>query len=480
MSVEDNKEKYEILFLANEDSSLTALNYESFEYGLSKSTVDPNDYNLVKFNSGYEVLEVKADVINLLNNPKYLDLIQKNKLSIIVFTSNQLIATISALNELNINHEDNCLIISSSSLTNLPPGQNISMSYSNNSEVKSLIVHQELKKIKYTILVYEKGNNYSEDYRRQFESENFNREVIYIPAELNDLDSSIDLINEILDYSNCIKLKDIEIIICMFSTESEYIIPKINYYDNYIITCSESNETLRLKDANDKIPTSVTLLLPLDITESLMNYKKYLLKYDIRPSTFATGYFDCACQMGQMIKLNRKLNVEEFTNRITTFYNYTSAQYGAGWIDIVERRNTNSNYGYIFTYDPIINTEEKINSYYRRSPWFSVLHNSAAMPYYVSNVFWVTPNNFIIYYNEWRYFEQIDDKEELKYYLSFDNGNNIADKNGGKIDISGYASALLPVYYKTDGEIKRPSVTVPDYHKEIFDYPFSFVSKITV
>ena len=477
--------KYEILYIDGpEGNGLTILNYESFIYGLEISTVDNNSYNITKVNVNYSIIETKNAVLDFINNTPNIDtLINQNKFCILVLTSNQLFGAIDALKEKNIDHNKNVLIISSSGLGTIPEGQNISLLYSGNKEIDALIIHQKIHKIKNSVMIYEKGNVFCEDYKKLYEEKNLQCNVVYIPLELNNKDNAINTLNNLLyniyKKKKC-KMYTLEIILNVFILEANYIIPKINYYKGLRVICNIASDNADPVNQNINLPVMITKILPLDITKATDTFRIYMLKYPGVPSSFAAGYYDSAVQLGQVIKLNLEINITSFCNRLTIFDDEKSVQYAGAWIDPIEKRNINANYGYLYTYDPIMNTKEKINNYYIRSPWMPIIPSSASMPYYITNAFWVEPKKWLVYYSPWRYFTEIKNKEKyLKYYLGMDKSNYIKGTTG-KFTITGYASIILSVYYKIKNDKEVPKIFIPKNDQKIFNYPFDYSRTIII
>ncbi len=478
-------DKYEILYIDGpQGNGLTILNYESFIYGLERSTVDPESYNITKKNANYSIIEAKNIVLDFINNTPNIDtLIQQNKFFILVLSSNQLTGAIEALKEKNIDHNEKVLIIASSGLGILPEGQNVSLLYSGNKEIDALIIHQKIHKIKYSIMIYEKDNVFCEDYKKLYEEKNLMCDVIYIPLDLNNKDNAVNTLNNILyniyKKQPC-KICQLEIILNVFTGQANYIIPKINYYKGMRVICNIASDGADPVGQNINLPVMITQIIPLDITSASNIYYKYMLKYDDKPSAFAPAYYDSGVQLGQMMKLNLEVNVTTFSNRLTVFDDEKSVQYGGAWINPIERRNINANYGYIYTYDPIMNTKEKIDNYNLRSPWMPILPSSASMPYFISNAYWVEPKKWVVYYSEWRYFPEIENKPEyLKYYLGMDYSEYI--KNAfTEFTISGYASSILAIYYKKKNNKEVPVLFIPKNDENIFKYPFDYSRTIII
>ncbi len=479
-------DKYEILYIDGpQGNGLTILNYESFLYGLERSTVESNLYNITKKNANYSIIETKNIVLDFINNTPNIDsLIEQNKFYIIVLASNQLFGAIEALKEKNIDHNEKVLIIASSGIGTLPEGQNISLLYSGNKEIDALVIHQKIHKIKYSIMIYEKDNVFCEDYKRLYEEKNLMCNVIYIPLDLNNKDEAINTLNNILFEFNkkqpC-KLYELEIILNVFTLQFNYIVPKINYYKGIRVIGNIASDNAEPVGQNINIPVMITKLLPLDITKATDIYRKYMLKYFPEiPSSFAAGYYDSGVQLGQMMKLNLEVNITNFCNRLTVFDDEKSVQYAGAWINPDEKRNVNANYGYLYTYDPIMNTKDKLSNYYQRSPWMPVIPNSASMPYYITNAFWVEPKQWLVYYSSWRYFPDILNKPEyLKYYLGMDKSDFINGING-EFTITGYASIILPIYYKIKNGKENPKFFIPESDKPIFKYPFNYSRTIII
>ncbi len=478
-------DKYEILYIDGpQGNGLTILNYESFIYGLERSTVDPESYNITKKNANYSIIEAKNIVLDFINNTPNIDtLIEQNKFFILVLSSNQLTGAIEALKEKNIDHNEKVLIIASSGLGILPEGQNISLLYSGNKEIDALIIHQKIHKIKYSIMIYEKDNVFCEDYKKLYEEKNLMCDVIYIPLDLNNKDNAVNTLNNILyniyKKQPC-KICQLEIILNVFTAQANYIVPKINYYKGMRVICNIASDNADPVNQNINLPVMITKLLPLDITKATDTYRIYMLKYPEVPSSFAAGYYDSGVQLGQMMKLNLEVNVTNFCNRLTVFDDEKSVQYAGAWINPIEKRNTNANYGYLYTYDPIMNTKDKLKNYYERSPWMPIIPSSASMPYYITNAFWVEPKQWLVYYSAWRYFPEIENKPEyLKYYLGMDKSNYIKGING-EFTITGYASTILSIYYKIKNNKEVPKFFIPKKDENIFKYPFDYSRTIII
>jgi hypothetical protein len=280
------------------------------------------------------------------------------------------------------------------------------------------------------------------------------------------------------------KMFQLEIILNVFTKQANYIIPKIKYYKGLRVVCGIASANVEPINQNIKLPVMITNILPLDITNSVIKYRTYMLKYDIVPSNFAAGYYDSGVQLGQIIKLNLQINVINFCNRLTIFNDEKSVQYAGAWIDHIVKRNTNANYRYIYTYDPIFNTKEKIVNYYKRSPWMPILSNSASMPYYITNAFWVEPKQWLIYYSSWRYFPELKNMPKyLKYYLGMDKSDyQEGEKN--EFTITGYASNVLSIYYKkkynNTNNKEYPVFFIPKDKENIFAYPFDATDIIII
>ena len=477
---------YEILYIDGPiDDGLTILNYESFLYGLEISTVNKQDYNITKFNVKYNIIDTKNTVLNFIDNtPNIQTLIDEDKFFILVIASNQLFGAIDALNERNNDHNEKVLIISSSGLGTLPNGQNISLLYSGNKEVESIIIHQNIHNIKYAIMIYEKNNIYCEDYKNIYQNKNLLCNVDYISLELNNIDDSVETLNKLLHKiynKNPKKMYEYEIILNIFTNQTNYIVPKNKYYEGLRVVCGVASDNAEPINYNIKMPVMITKVIPLDITEATNIYRDYMLKFDKVPSSFAAAYYDAAIQLGQMIILKNKINVVNFCNKITLYVDNQSVQYAGAWINKNKKRNTNANYGYIYTFDPIMNNKHKIHNYYKRSPWMPILPNSASMPYNIANVFWVELKKWVIYYSCWRYFPNIKNSPKyLKYYLGIDKSDYIKNKCNYEFTVTGYASKHLPIYFIKKNNIEYPIFDIPDKDKKIFIYPFDYIKKIKI
>jgi hypothetical protein len=127
-----------------------------------------------------------------------------------------------------------------------------------------------------------------------------------------------------------------------------------------------------------------------------------------------------------------------------------------------------------------MNTKEKINNYYKRSPWMPILPNSASMPYYITNAFWVEPKQWLIYYSYWRYFPELKNTPKyLKYYLGMDK-SDYQSYGKNEFTITGYASNILSIYYKKKYNKEYPVFFIPKDKKNIFIYTFDATNKIII
>lgn len=477
--------KYNILYVDGPPKDgLTTLNFESFTYGLEQSTVHTDEYDLKMIRTNYNVEETKQAVLKYMNAlPNLNDLVNSNKFCIVVLASNQLFGAIEAVKEKDPTYLDKILIISSSGLGELPPGQNVSLLYSGNREIESLTIHQKIQKVEYAIMLYDDQNVYNLDFKRIYEEKNLLKETIYIPFNAaQSLDKAIDQLNALLKIASPAKLQRLEVILDCFVNDVNYIIPKLNYYPGYrVVTCA-FGDNADPKEEDKRIPVMQTKVMPLDVTEALVQFRTYMLKYPKVPSEFAPGYFDAAVQLGQMMKEGMQLNVVNFCNRLTLYYFKKSVQYAGAWLDRIERRNLNANYGYIYTYDPIMDNRNKVRRYYQRSPWMPVLPQSASMPYYITNAFWVEPKQWLVYYSAWRLFSEINIPERfLKLYLGMDKSDFIESKRGYEFTITGYASEILSIYFtRKDPEDTKENIilNIPADKEEIFQYPFNVVKRV--
>lgn len=470
---------YNILFVDGPlNDGLTILNYESLLLGLERSTVDASAYKITRIRTNYIVQETKDAVLKYIDSVPNIDaIVKEKKFYIFVLASNQLFGALEALKEKK--YIDNVLVISSSGLGTLPPGENLSLLYSGFREIEALNIHQKIQKVEYAIMLYDESNVYNSDYKTIFQENNLLKETIYIPFNALTVDNAITELNRLLSNMDSSKLKKTEVILDCFTKYVNYIVPKIDYYNGFRVFTNVSGDDAEPINANIKMPVMQTKVIPLDVTVNSSAFFTYMLKYKKVPSGFAAGYFDAGVQTGQMMKENMPINVVGFCNRITLYYFGESVQYAGAWLNVTAKRNLNSNYAYIYTYDPIMDNKNKVMRYHQRSPWMPVLPKSAAMPYYIINAFWVEPKQWLVYYSPWRLFSQINIPERfLKLYLGMDKSNYIKSKTGGEFTITGYASEILPVYFtrKSPSDTKENiNVSIPPEKEFIFQYPFNAI-----
>lgn len=456
----------EILFIDPSVSTGFFFSFESFVNGLTASGVNPASYNITyKQPINNSVAETKKIVTEFLDAyPDPDALICSNSLVIVVLTSNQLVGAVEALRDYpsgSCNYVDNCLIVSDSSLNELP-GQGISLAYSVLQEVQASIIHQKMHEIEYVIVVYEQDDRYTENYIQDYEKFNLAKKVIYLPY-------SADVAREV---NRLIRKLDkrarhhFELLAVLFTENADNLLSKIKYKRGIRALACEAASGLN-PQADPRFPIMSNTIAPLDITESTKRYYRDLLPN--LPSGAGPAYFDAGIQIGSMIRNSITFTVVNFCNRITQYYELPTAQYGGDWIDQTAKRSVWSAYYFIYTYDPIMGPY--IPEYRARSPWMPSLVHSAAVPYKINKAFWVRPKGWIIYYQWWRYFDNLEVLADfLRLYLGIDSSTDTKDVNGDPFYVTGYAAPQIPIYFVGD-DIPIFQLT----EKFITEYPFQEV-----
>lgn len=458
-------------------SGISVLNWESFQYGLD--IVGSSGYNLI-----YELAPDNTQEATRLIVLTYLEgldpsIILSQRVAILVLSSNQLFGTRQAIIEYGGDDLLNqILIISSSGLGVLPTGANVSLNYSGQQEVESVVLHQKIHEISYVICVYEQNNQYCEDYVHIYRDLNLVKKVIYLPLQIGQVDTIAKRINLILKRSqrkNPCLMYHLELLLVLFTPETDLLLSQIKYRNGIRALAGIASDGLDPKTTK-KFPIMLSKLAPLDITRSLKDYYLHMLMYPEPPSSFAPAYYDAGVQLGQMIRLGQTMTVSNFSNRLTQFYSEPTAQYGGAWINPDLRRVEFSSYYYMWTYDPVIGPN-KLDEYRKRSPWMPVIPNSASLPYKINNAFWVQPKRWIVYYSPWRNMLNVAN-QPLKYYLGIDSSDQTVDYGRNPFTVTGYASSILNIYFSVQRKHEIPLLTIPEQDQPIFEYPFNVIRDI--
>jgi len=473
---------YNILYLDldQEVYTLVSLNYVSFQYGLSnilplESSMYSLEYIITKNN---QIQTAQDAVLGYLQSQTDISsIIRQQHFVIIAGTSNQLAGSQNALRiQGGSDYVENTLCLTFSALSSLPPSPVVSVLYSSEKETEATVLHQTIQNVRTTVFVYEKGNLYCEDYLRLYQQKTLVRHVEIIPLVLGQEEMVVQQINHYLKHLSPKTWKHLEILMVIYTAQANLIIPQIHYKKGIRVLCSLTSDGLNPQGVSKRVPVMLCKVATLDITSTTREYNRYMLKYSpVRPSSIAPAFFDMGIQLGQMMALQLSMTVHLFCQRLTVSFSGETAFFGAGWIDESAKRSIFASYYFMYTYDPIMGSASQLEQYQKRSPWMPVLPTSAGVPYQISFVFWVQPSNWIVYYNDWRFIQNVQQPYDyLKLYLGLDTGFDTKDESGQPLAITGYNSYILGVYFK---QVQGQSIPyfdpVPQNLVPIFQYPFS-------